>query len=641
MKAIIQNSKTFDDYKEDARVLVWMATRESNKEAWCFNGQNAHIQSIFKQEYPNIVAMCLDRIKRAPILKTIDFYELNDLGIKVVGLCVESKNQESLMESTQSACCCKSNNLLMSKELFRIPYVKFTYSTRLLVNSFFINPKGDYWFLKANLFDKRNFAIIKEPDLKKPIDKKHIHHAFESETCIGCHVDFDLNKIQKHLAHMEECKNTYNCKELRDLENKIAASKRIHKNQKYHQHKNTTVSDKKEHKDSDDDVICKGCEAPFGLHIIKKHLANKPDCHASYDLTDLKNLEQNVENYKKMNKKQYNKEYYFKSGKDMKSDLNQEKIQCDGCGHYFKVSGIRMHIKSKCSDAYNEETLKKLNERLKFHASQVKKISNAANYKRNRDSIEKKVGDFVHSEEKKIPYEFCLSCKKPFEISKILKHVSHIKECYDKYSNEAFHALKAKCEKAKKENKRNQRRNLSESSKNVKANEGIEKKNTPMSEEQTKKYLEKVEEYKKYREKNARYTNDFQRNFLLERMERVVWKNHSKAIKTEFSTMMQEIKLLDNDLVNAIDKAALEVKDLDDYKPVAEKFDPLQGGIGIIVKKNGWKTIYDHWKELNIKFCRRLQAIADEIQQPFECFICPSKDRLCEDCKVRKGQNQT
>ena len=114
------------------------------------------------------------------------------------------------MESTQSACCCKSNNLLMSKELFRIPYVKFTYSTRLLVNSFFINPKGDYWFLKANLFNKRNFAIIKEPDLKKPIDKKHIHHAFETETCIGCHVDFDLNKIQKHLAHMEECKKKAN-----------------------------------------------------------------------------------------------------------------------------------------------------------------------------------------------------------------------------------------------------------------------------------------------------------------------------------------------------------------------------------------------------------------------------------------------
>ena len=126
-----------------------------------------------------------------------------------------------------------------------------------------------------------------------------------------------------------------------------------------------------------------------------------------------------------------------------------------------------------------------------------------------------------------------------------------------------------------------------------------------------------------------------------ERMERVIWQNHNKAIKDEFSTLKQEIIHLHEHFVNAIDKAVLEVKDLDDYNPVAEKFDPLHGASAFYAKQKSINNINKTWRNLQIKIGRRLQVISDEIQQPFQCFICPSKDRLCEDCKVRKGQNET
>ena len=123
-------------------------------------------------------------------------------------------------------------------------------------------------------------------------------------------------------------------------------------------------------------------------------------------------------------------------------------------------------------------------------------------------------------------------------------------------------------------------------------------------------------------------------------MERVVWQKHNKDIKDEFSTMKQEINHLYEHFVKAIDKAALEARELSDYKPIGEKFNPLHGANDFYEKRNGGNKMYYAWRDLKIKIGRRLQVIADEIQQPLECFICPSKDQLCEDCKVRKGQNK-
>ena len=77
------------------------------------------------------------------------------------------------------------------------------------------------------------------------------------------------------------------------------------------------------------------------------------------------------------------------------------------------------------------------------------------------------------------------------------------------------------------------------------------------------------------------------------------------------------------DIKKDIDKVASEVKSFDDYKPIQERYDPLHGGI----RGSGY-LINKAWKQLKTKFGLRLQEIADEIEKPLRCFLCPSIDVL-------------
>ena len=183
----------------------------------------------------------------------------------------------------------------------------------------------------------------------------------------------------------------------------------------------------------------------FNIHI-KKHLANKDQCRLAYTEKQFKDLEDEIDILQKENKKQKNKAYYDSK---IKKVSNKTTIECKGCGNIFNISAIKNHIKHGCSGAYTAQDMKTLNESIQVHKLEVRRSINANYYQNKKNSLQNKVDEFAGCLESSEKYEFCLCCKRSFEISKILKHLTHVKECKEKYSKEAYDALVLKCEKFK------------------------------------------------------------------------------------------------------------------------------------------------------------------------------------------------
>ena len=154
------------------------------------------------------------------------------------------------------------------------------------------------------------------------------------------------------------------------------------------------------------------------------------------------------------------------------------------------------------------------------------------------------------------------------------------------------------------------------------------------SKEREKQHVVSVERYKAKREKESRLANRIQKEVFLERIEDIAWKSHTTAIEAEVNLMREEIEKLYLKFEKEIDKVASEVKSFDDYKPIQERYDLLHGGI----RGSGY-LINKAWKQLKTKFGVRLQEIADEIEKPLRCFLCPSieSEWYCEGCKRRKN----
>ena len=206
--------------------------------------------------------------------------------------------------------------------------------------------------------------------------------------------------------------------------------------------------------DQETKFTCKGCKKVLGIHI-RKHLHQKPQCKESYDQQGLKLLDDEIKLMQKINKKQNNKYYY-----DLKTK-NSSTVQCKGCERFFSVSGIKNHIRKVCFDAYSELDMMTLNEIINAHKSEVKKTINARHRERQKDS--RKLDDFQECLDTNKTYEFCLACRRSFEISKILKHLTHQMKCKEKYSQQAYDSLVKKCNKFKEQVKKiNREKNLQE-----------------------------------------------------------------------------------------------------------------------------------------------------------------------------------
>ena len=150
-----------------------------------------------------------------------------------------------------------------------------------------------------------------------------------------------------------------------------------------------------------------------------------------------------------------------------------------------------------------------------------------------------------------------------------------------------------------------------------------------------KEKLASIEHYKARREKESRMTNRISKECLLQRIQEITWKTHTKAIEDEISSMKEEIEKLYLKFEKDIDNAALKVKDADNYNSIIEVFDVLYGG------RKGQFLINKEWKKIKTKLGIRLQEIADDLNEPLKCFLCPSieSERYCERCKIKKIKN--
>ena len=229
----------------------------------------------------------------------------------------------------------------------------------------------------------------------------------------------------------------------------------------------------------------------------------------------------------------------------------------------------------------------------------------------------------------------CQVCEGKFDFKDILLHISHSKPCEAAYPKEDLNILTMKIQERRQHLKKN---DYEESYAGAMAASQQEREQTRQrrSIEFQKRHLESVESYKAGREKASRLYNKIGKECLLERIEEIPWINHTAVIEAEVALMKEEIEALFLRFEKEIDKVASEVKSFNDYNPIAEKYDPLHGG----GRGSGYLIIND-WKKLKTKFGLRLQEIADEIQKPIKCFLCPSieDERYCERCKSRKNNN--
>ena len=88
--------------------------------------------------------------------------------------------------------------------------------------------------------------------------------------------------------------------------------------------------------------------------------------------------------------------------------------------------------------------------------------------------------------------------------------------------------------------------------------------------------------------------------------------------------MKDQINQLSDKIDQDINEAAFKVKDLKkNIWCVKQEFNKINDG------KN-------EWKNLKTEIGNKLQDIADQINQPLECFFCHSKELLCQKCRMRR-----
>ena len=226
----------------------------------------------------------------------------------------------------------------------------------------------------------------------------------------------------------------------------------------------------------------------------------------------------------------------------------------------------------------------------------------------------------------------CEVCKEDFDLKSILNHLAKSKDCQSSYSKNSLEAIKAKCE----EKNLFKDRNYQEEYYYHHTKRAIEEEKRKQKEKQKEKYREKCarqnDNYIEYKSKNLRSKNQVHFKCHLERIEKISWTDIADEIIDEISSMKQETKDTFTKLEDAINAAIL----------AAEKERP-QASIRISGKiltelagnKQSKNIIFNTWRNIELKHGTRLQEIADEINQPFQCFFCPSKDRLCESCEEK------
>ena len=444
----VEKSKTFQEYKENALILVWMSTPRKFilHEEWIFNGYNAHNQIQFRKKFPKTIGMCYDGMDNNDM---VDFYELNELGMSTVGLCVELKDQAKRNPNVQGPFCCSEGlSEAVAKELFRFPHVRFTYSNRITIQD--LDPARIYE-LEPTLFKRKYFATLPQQQEFVNVRESSETHNDTEETCTACSKPLKLSTILKHLAHNSSCKESYDKEEYISLTKRVSSFKSCNNSNKRRERylknrdSSSTPKARSAAHENQKQIICQGCKGIFNTHI-KKHLANKDQCRLAYTEKQFKDLEDEIDILQKENKKQKNKAYYDSK---IKKVSNKTTIECKGCGNIFNISAIKNHIKHGCSGAYTAQDMKTLNESIQVHKLEVRRSINANYYQNKKNSLQNKVDEFAGCLESSEKYEFCLCCKRSFEISKILKHLTHVKECKEKYSKEAYDALVLKCEKFK------------------------------------------------------------------------------------------------------------------------------------------------------------------------------------------------
>ena len=391
-----------------------------------------------------------------------DFFELNTLGKAVVSVCPRFDNHVGPR-------CCTRYYYPFDNNLIHSPYVKYSYSIKVRIFNL-----HDKWFdriqySEPELFNKKNFAkstsvqenieIVTRPSPKTD-SRKDIPHELDKEECKGCGLSLPINAIMKHVSHSEKCKNSYNDSDLQALKYKILQFKnknRRAKRQENSNEKKIPINERFGRPNFDDDfyIDCKGCKSKLPANTINKHLANKPDCKAQYTEKEFSELSIKISGIYKRNKNNYEKYKY-----DQNKKAENLHFDCKHCGRSFNAAGIQKHIFSpskNCSSAYTETDIIQLHESLKPHTSNVKSSINARYFSKQTDlKVQEK---FESTIQKDWNFDFCFSCKKPFDLSRIQKHLGHSPDCKTKYSDEALLALQTKCEQYQKDMKRIKRKN--------------------------------------------------------------------------------------------------------------------------------------------------------------------------------------
>lgn len=454
IKAFVENTETFKKYNKDQRFLVCMAGVRELFDYWSFNCQEAHVEENWREMSRNVITM-KHMYYLCPLKKAVskrDFFALNEAGSSAVSNCNFYKKIENHT--------CQEDKNLVPRDLFYTPNVKFTYSSRIHVFNFKKNPFQEE-YIGAPLFDKSYFApilpsphiTIHQPAVDSSSDSEEGEIIERDFPCEGCHELFWIKSIQIHLASTPSCRAKYNDSQMASLKVKVEEYKRnqraIYEHNRYSKMKQTptksvALSTRVGQRPNIKEYECIACEKAFPLSSIKKHIFTKDSkCIDQYDKHALDEInllcKENITEGKKMYDSKRNQQL-----KDLKH--NEQLIKCKSCGHDFTVKTIKKHLshpKCKCSNSYSEEDFQHVNDLVKSHR---KKLQQGYDIQRKGQDSEK-IEKLVFCLENESEFEFCLFCKKPFELSKIRKHLGNSPECKNKYSKEALKALDSKCNK--------------------------------------------------------------------------------------------------------------------------------------------------------------------------------------------------
>ena len=354
---ITLNSPMKKKYGSKLSIATWIHSHVEEVKC-CFSSIDLHTQNTLSKMYPDILGMVC-QIGKDGSLEKHDYFGLTRKGHYGLSKCKKS--------GTKFHEGCYNESFYTSYK-----HLITTFEGPLEVHDYFILSSNE------NEVEKNNDFIQIEPAIESESPKVYsFGYDMKSDfvknlkrKCDGCNTFFFAESFHKHLSHSKKCSDA-----LDEDNKKSEVSKMKNLNRLKTIKKPTRIQ-------SSETTICEGCQKPFKIKSLLKHVSHSKKCKSIYGPKKFEIMKQDKRcetNSKYYRKNQENLKKYLpkvrenmrklraeererdikESLKDIDPGSNLHVVNCKGCDGSFMSNKILKHISQadECFNKYDQKDL--------------------------------------------------------------------------------------------------------------------------------------------------------------------------------------------------------------------------------------------------------------------------------------------